>query len=331
MPLPAIDAIKSYILDLQQQLADSKGEDLPVPEEEMTDETGDEAPFPPLYTSGDDMDKASEIKMQASDFKSEKKWDQALELYTAAILCAPPSSLLYANRAFSLLQLNRPRAAERDCCEALAQNPDSATALRIRGKARLHLQNWEGARQDLSQSQTIDFDEGTVDDLKLALEKCKELEAVKVGGRLQEEEKLKKRAEEIKKAREEAQKKSTSSTRAPSGMGDMPSGMPGGMPGMPPGLMEALASDPELAAGMQNPKVIAAFTSLMSQPGGPASLLSNPAKMQELMADPEVGPILMKLMAKLGGGAMGGNMGGMAGTAEEYGEMPDMDDLPDLE
>lgn len=201
----------------------------------------------------------------------------------------------------------------------------------------MHLQNWEGARQDLSQSQTIDFDEGTIDDLKLALDKCKELEAIKVGGRLQEEEKLKKRAEEIKKAREEAQKKSASSTRAPGSMGDMPGGMPGGMGGMPPGLMEALASDPELAAGMQNPKVIAAFTSLMSQPGGPASLLSNPAKMQELMADPEVGPILMKLMAKLGGGAMGGmggmggNMDGMAGSGEEYGDMPDLDDLPDLE
>ncbi len=54
----------------------------------------------------------------------------------------------------------------------------------------------------------------------------------------------------------------------PGGMG----GMPGGMGGMPGGMgegglqqiiMQMLMSDPELAAGMQNPKVMKAFTSMM--------------------------------------------------------------------
>jgi len=318
------DTIKSYIHELQTEIAQLKGEEAPTPMDEVEDEAGNEPAFPPLYAAGDDMDKAAELKMHAADMKSEKKWDQALELYTAAILCAPPSSLLYANRAFTLLQLDRPRAAERDCTEALLLNPDSAAALRIRGKARLHQEKWEGARDDLSQAQTIDFDEGSVDDLKVALEECKELEHIKTEHRLMEEQKLKKRAEEIKKAREEA--KVYTSPRA--------SAAPAGMGGMPAGLMESLASDPELAAAMQNPKVMAAFSSLMSEPGGPASLLSNPAKMQELMADPDVGPVLMKLMSKLGGGAMGGmpwGTGGMPQNHQDDDEMPDLDDLPDLE
>jgi suppressor of tumorigenicity protein 13 len=112
-------------------------------------------------------------------------------------------------------------------------------------------------------------------------------------------------------------------------MGGMP-GMPGGMGG----IMEALASDPELAAAMQNPKVIAAFSSLMS--GGPAGLMANPAKVQELMSDPDVGPIMMKLMSKMGmGGMFGGMPGGMGGGTgrgdEDLEELPAFDDLPDLD
>jgi len=42
-----------------------------------------------------------------------------------------------------------------------------------------------------------------------------------------------------------------------------------------------------LAAGMQNPKVMAAFQELMSSPGGAMGLMSDPSKLQKLMADPE--------------------------------------------
>ena len=49
-----------------------------------------------------------------------------------------------------------------------------------------------------------------------------------------------------------------------------------------------IKSDPEIAAGMQNPKVMQAFQDLMSGPGGPMGLMSNPSKLQEMMADPEV-------------------------------------------
>jgi len=61
---------------------------------------------------------------------------------------------------------------------------------------------------------------------------------------------------------------------------------------------------------MKNPKVMKAFSDLASGPGGPAGLMSNPGKLMEMMSDPEVGPVLQKIMSKFGGGGMPG-MGGM--------------------
>jgi suppressor of tumorigenicity protein 13 len=90
-------------------------------------------------------------------------------------------------------------------------------------------------------------------------------------------------------------------------------------------------SDPELAAGMQNPKVMAAFQSLVSEPGGVGGLMANPAKLQELMSDPEVGPFLQKLMSKLGPAMGGGGMPGMGGRAQPSNPDIDLSDLPDLE
>ncbi len=98
-------------------------------------------------------------------------------------------------------------------------------------------------------------------------------------------------------------------------------------------------SDPEIAAGMQNPKIQAAFQDLMGS-GGPAGLMSNPGKIQEMMADPEVGPFLQKLMGKMmGGGGMGGmggmpgmgGMGGMGGGSPFGGSGGGDFDIPDIE
>lgn len=68
-------------------------------------------------------------------------------------------------------------------------------------------------------------------------------------------------------------------------------------------------------------------------------LLSNPQKLQEMMADPEVGPALQKIMSKMMGGL--GSMGGMppggnttAGRGQaddDNDDMPDLEDLPNLD
>lgn len=186
----------------------------------------EEAEFPPLYESGEDFDKATEHKMKASDLKMEGKLEEALEEYTLAIQAAPPSALLYANRATALFELQKYKAAERDCNEALKENPDSAKALRVRGLARKELGLYEKARHDLSESQTIDFDEGTVEALKEVTQKVLDIEKEKVHEKLEKEAKLRKRAEEIKKAQEEAKRESAQASSRGTG------GMPGGMGGM---------------------------------------------------------------------------------------------------
>ena len=42
---------------------------------------------------------------------------------------------------------------------ALALNPDSAAALKYRGRAHMLLGNWAAANTDLGQANTIDFDD----------------------------------------------------------------------------------------------------------------------------------------------------------------------------
>lgn len=98
--------------------------------------------------------------------------------------------------------------------------------------------------------------------LKEATEKCKELDAIKVQKKVEEEEKLRKRSAEIKKAQEDARKEAEEEARersaAAAGAGAAGGGfggMPGGMGGME-GMMAGLMSDPEIAAGLQNPKVV---------------------------------------------------------------------------
>lgn len=294
--------------------------------ESSVDATND-PDLPPLYQgtgTNDDFDKATSLKIQASDAKSSGDYKTALEKYTEAILAAAPSALLYANRADALLKLSKAKYSIRDCDEALKLNPDSAKALRIRGLAKKSLEMYEEALKDLSQAQAIDYDDSVAEHLKICTEKHMEAERVRGEQRQQETERMRKRAEEIKKAREEA---AAEQSRASPPPGGMPGGMGGGMPGGMAGLMSGLMSDPELAAGMQNPKVMKAFSDLMSGPGGPMGLMSNPAKLQELMQDEDVGPFLKKLMSKMSGlGGMPGMASPAAGVNDE-----DMPDIPDVE
>lgn len=337
------DIVLSYLHRLESELNKAVPPPVDVPEDMDTDqkmEVSDEAPFPPIYSSdggSEDYEMASNFKQEAATLLADGDLEGALEKYTAAILAAPPSALLYANRATALFKLQRYRAAERDCNEALKENPDSAKALRVRGKARKELGMFDEALHDLSASQQIDFDENTVEDLKFLTEKHLEHEKVAATERIEQEERLRKKAADIKKAKdeaareaaEEAQNAQRSSSGFPGGMpgAGMGGGMPGGMPGGMEGMMGALLSDPELMSAMQNPKVQAAFQELMSGPGGPMGLMSNPGKLQEMMSDPEVGPVMQKLMAKLGaGGAMGG--GPSAPTADDEDDgIPNLDDL----
>ena len=296
----------------------------------------------PMYTGdpdGGDYDVATTAKMAAANYKDAGDYSNALAKYNEAITAAPPTALLLASRAATLLSLQRYDRSIHDCDAALLINPDSAKALRIRGECYMKQTQYHRALIDLGTAQTADYDDNTAILLKEVKDKCAEIDAEKVRSKNMEEDKLRKKAMEIKKA------KASSAAAAAAAAGSSSRGMPGGMPGMGGmpndmagmgGMMVGLMSDPEISAGMKNPKIMAAFTSLMSGPGGPMGLMSNPAKLQELMTDPEVGPFMQKLMGKVmggGGGGMGvmGGMGGGGGGMGGRGFDDDDDDMPDLD
>lgn len=212
--------------------------------ESSLDATAATNDVPPMYSgdgSNDDHDKATTAKIQGSDLKSSGDYAGAIDSFTEAILAAEPSALLLANRAHCLFKLARYSAAVRDCNEALLRNPDSAKALRIRGECNVKLEKYHDALVDLSAAQAIDFDEEAALMLKETTEKCSEIDAMKVKKKNEEEEKIRKRAEEIKKAREEVMKEQTRGAASGGGFGrgGMGGGMPGGMGGME-GMMSGL-------------------------------------------------------------------------------------------
>jgi len=188
--------------------------------------------FPAMYESGDDGEKAAKSKMEASDAKATGDYEKAVEKYTEAICASQPSAMTYSGRADCLLKLKRPCAAIRDCDEALKINPDSAKALRVRGRARRAIGDWESARKDLSASQAIDFDDTAMVDLKFVTEKVAEIDKKRVEARLIDEAAKQKRTAEIRRANEEAKARAEEESTS-SSMPNMGGGMPGmgGMPG----------------------------------------------------------------------------------------------------
>jgi len=82
----------------------------------------------------------------------------ALKKYTEAIMVGNSSAMLLAKRGELLLKMRRPKAAVLDADAALAKNPDSAKAYRLRAKSHRFLSMWQEAVADFSSCQKIDYD-----------------------------------------------------------------------------------------------------------------------------------------------------------------------------
>jgi len=155
---------------------------------------GDEAPFPAMAPEGveelseQDQDKQNGLKQQAADALEDGNKDLALEKLTEAVSIGCASALVYSKRAQILMQLDRPRAAVNDCTAALAINPDSGKAYKIRGRAHAKLQMWEEAHSDFQTGLKIDYDEQTDEDSQEAAAKVKESKAAETAKRVKAEE-----------------------------------------------------------------------------------------------------------------------------------------------
>ena len=247
-------------------------------------------PLPPTPKVGEELseeqqNKVNSLKAKAIEALEDGDRKAGLEYLNQAVAVGGATAMLLTKRAELLLRLRRPVAAIRDCDNALSLNPDSGKAFRVRGLAHRALQKWERAHTDLANAQTIDFDEATEVVKRFVDEKYKPVA-------------------EAKRVWQQTQQKPTRPARAaPSSHVSAPQ-MPAGMPGMPPGMegmggmFGDLFSDPELATAFTNPRVMQAMQEMMT----------NPAALFQYQNDPEVGPVLMKLMAKMGSGGGGFNM-----------------------
>jgi len=179
---------------------------------------GDEAAFPALSPADveeltdDATDKQNGLKQEGTDALEDGKKDVALEKFTAAIEVGCASAMLLTRRAQLLADMDRPRAAVNDCFAALAANPNSAKAFKLRAKSYLKLEMLEEAHEDFQTALKIDYDsiaddEKTFADSKEVAEKVKDLKASKVKDRVKEEtEEYNRKLQESKKAYEEGLK-----------------------------------------------------------------------------------------------------------------------------
>lgn len=129
-----VDIINAYIsslsipIDGEHVEEEEEIEVEPIDESIVGEETAEndnvDMELPPMYESGDDMDKATTYKMEASDLKSAGDYQGALEKYNLAITTSAPSALLLANRGDVLFRLGQYKASVRDCDAALEKNPD---------------------------------------------------------------------------------------------------------------------------------------------------------------------------------------------------------------
>lgn len=336
---PQLDALRRVISKFGGTVPAKKEEPKKAapPAEESTSEPDEErwaseavdAKYDVLTTgtpSDADEERAMDIKGAAQELASEGNVEAALDKLTEALRLTPGKAMYWALRSSYFLQLKKPISAIEDATRALSINSENARALRVRGTALRHLGRWEDSAHDLNEAQVVDYDEGIQQLLAVVQPKANHKRDSRRHKEVEEQER---RQDELRRQRqremeEEAAEAAKASAQAGGGMpggfpgaggmpggfpgaGGMPGGFPGagGMPGgIPPG-MEALFSDPEIVAAMQDPEVAPKL----------ASLMSNPAAAMSMMGDPKMGPLIQKIMAKMMGGGMGGmpGMGGMGG------------------
>ena len=240
-----------------------------------------------------------EAKSNASLAFSNGDFASALEEYTKALRLQPTSALTFSKRAECFVKLKRNKAAKQDCEQALEINPDSAKAMKVLGTAQRYLGEYEEACKNLGQGLAIDFDEEGAKVEKEAEKFFHEIRVAKSKEKAKREQEEKNKMEERRKQAEEAMKNANMGGGNGGGNpGGNPGGGFGGFPGgFPPG-MEGLMNDPEMMEAMMNPKVMSVLQQAQSNPG---ALIA-------AMSDPEFGPLLQKIVGKMGG-SMGGGGG----------------------
>lgn len=218
--------------------------------------------------SEDEIDKANDLRSQATAAYSEQNYEDSIKLYTEAIELNPKSALYHAKRGQAYLKISKPNACIRDCTRALEINPDSATAYKFRGRANRLLGKWEEAAKDLRQACKLDYDEEADEWLKEVTPNAKKIEQHKLKQeRRRQEKELQEKQERVRKAQEANRKAAENNAHGNSGDGDDSESFINAFkdPEIAEALQDIIANPANISKYQNNAKVMNLVTKIASQ------------------------------------------------------------------
>jgi len=154
---PELEFFKQFVQDFK----------IPLPEKEKPEHHEEEP-------SDEEREEAEQFKTEAREAQNKGELARALALFTKAVNLYPTSTLILADRAQCYIKFKMPSNAVKDCDRAIAINPDSGKAFRIRGNARYALKQYEKAYEDLCVANRIDYDPEVAELIKKLQERFEE-------------------------------------------------------------------------------------------------------------------------------------------------------------
>eukprot|EP00444_Apocalathium_aciculiferum_P055966 CAMPEP_0183603428 /NCGR_PEP_ID=MMETSP0371-20130417/181442_1 /TAXON_ID=268820 /ORGANISM="Peridinium aciculiferum, Strain PAER-2" /LENGTH=425 /DNA_ID=CAMNT_0025815525 /DNA_START=85 /DNA_END=1363 /DNA_ORIENTATION=+ len=109
------------------------------------------------------MDLRNRLQGESAELLEDGDKAAALAKLTEAIMVGAPTAMMISKRAELLMKMKKAKASAKDATAALAVNPDSGKAYRVRGRVRRYMGDYSGAKEDLDSAQKIDFDDSVAE------------------------------------------------------------------------------------------------------------------------------------------------------------------------
>ena len=106
----------------------------------------------PEIANGTGSDLGNRLYLAGTDYMLKQEWVKAVDAFSAAVDIGYASEELHLKRAGAYIALNLNYAAVSDCYKALALNPDSVSAYKLRGIAYYQAGEYDKALEDYSRA-----------------------------------------------------------------------------------------------------------------------------------------------------------------------------------
>ncbi|CAH00218.1 Sgt2p [Kluyveromyces lactis] len=203
--------------------------------------------------------KAEELKLQGNKAMAAKKFDEAIEKYTAAIEVSPSNAVYYSNRAAAYSSLKQYEQAVKDAEQAIEVDPTYSKGFSRLGFAKYALNKPEEALDAYKKVLDIEGEKAT-DVMKRDYETAKKKVETSMN---------------LEKSSTSASSEDVSDKSATEG----PGAGAGGLPDLS-SLLGGGGLGGGLGALLNNPQVMQAAEKMMQNPGLMQDMMSNPAMKQ---------------------------------------------------